>query len=41
MTTHEILKSIREFSSFEIELFEKHTSREIVNNKKVVLLLKR
>lgn len=37
MTTHEILKSIGEFSNFEIELFEKCTSREIVNKNNLLL----
>ncbi|HEX7366635.1 MAG TPA: Crp/Fnr family transcriptional regulator [Pelobium sp.] len=37
MTSYEILKSIGQFSSFEIELFEKHTSKEVVNKNEVLL----
>jgi len=37
MTSYEILKSIGQFSSLEIELFDKHTSKGVVNKNEVLL----
>ena len=37
MTTQEILNSLGHFSSFDIELFEKHTAKKILNKNEVLL----
>jgi CRP-like cAMP-binding protein len=37
MTTQQILNSISQFSDFEIELFEKYSSRKILNKNEILL----
>ncbi len=37
MTTQEILKSLGQFSNFDIELFEKHSEKKILNKNEVLL----
>jgi CRP-like cAMP-binding protein len=37
MTTQEILNSIGQFSNFDKELFEKHSSRRVINKNEVLL----